>query len=408
MKTFAYTAQTMQGKEVSGTCEAESYAELVRALQARDLFLVSHQEVAARAARPAATPTPSDAPASAIPAALTLLLLEQILFQLKSGVPLLDALRFIASTNHDRALLRLLPPVIAAVEQGTPFSAALASVRPTIPLIAIRLVQAGEVSGGLEEILDRLIVHLRRQERMKEKIKTAMIYPSLLVFTALGAILLMSLFVLPRFVEFYGTVTLELPLATRGLLAVIHFIGEWKWSLLALAALLLFALVHFLRLVPRSRRAASAVLAVPLVRDIALDLIVTRFCGTLAMMLSNGVPILSAMEIARGVVNNRRLEEDLAAAQEELMNGSGLARSLERHTRLPGMILNLVAVGEQSGRLPEVLEHVSAHYEERTELAMNRLFALSEPALLFVMGAGVAFLALALLMPVFNLATGVN
>lgn len=406
MKKFAYTAQTLQGKEVSGTCEAESYADLVRQLQARDLFLVSHQEVAAKTMRTA--PVPAAAAGATIPTALTLIFLDQVLFQLKSGVPLLDALRFIAATNRERALVRLLPPVIAAVEQGTPFSAALAAIRPTLPLVAIRLIQAGEVSGGLEEILARLLVHLRRQERMKEKIKTAMIYPALLVFTALGAILLMSLFVLPRFVEFYEGATLELPAVTIGLLAAIRFVGEWKWPLLGLAVMLLLALGHFLRLVPRSRRAASALLTVPLVRDIALDLIVTRFCGTLAMMLNNGVPILAAMEIARGVVDNRRMEEDLVGAQEELMNGAGLARSLERHTRLPTILLNLVAVGEESGRLPEVLEHVSAHYEERTELAMNRLFALSEPVLLFVMGAAVAFLALALLMPVFNLASGVN
>ena len=331
------------------------------------------------------------------------LLTRQLATLVQSGMPVEEALRAIARYSDKPRLQRLVLAVRARVVEGHSLAAALAEFPRTFPDIYIATVRAGEQSGHLGGVLERLADFTEERQDTRSNVGAALAYPLVLTVAALAIIIGLLTYVVPQVVGVFDTLDAELPLLTRALLALSGFLRDWG---LAAGAVLVASIVAF-RLALRSPgfryRLHALLLRIPVVGPLLRDADTGRFARTLSILAASGVPVLEALSIASTVIANRPLRAAVDRAAAQVREGAALSRSLETSGRFPPMFLHLIAIGEESGQLDAML-HRAADYQERaTRSTVTLLVNIFEPALILVMGLIVLLIVLAILLPIFEL-----
>jgi general secretion pathway protein F len=289
------------------------------------------------------------------------------------------------------------------VEGGSGFGDALAAEGPTFSPIYINMVRSGESSGTLELVLERLADLLENQETLKSRIRSALAYPILMaIFGGLVLFALMT-FIVPGLVAIFSDMQQELPLPTRILLSTSHFLKAYWWILLPA----LIALPFLFRKARHSQRLGIQVdaflLRIPIAGTLATKLAVTRCCRTLASLLANGVPILTALGIVENVVGNKVLAKTIAQAAKAVERGDGIAASLAAGRGFPDMALQMIQIGERSGSLEAMLEKVADIYQNESQNTVAALTSMLEPLVILVMGVSVGLIVLAICLPIFEM-----
>jgi general secretion pathway protein F len=405
MSQFRYKAVSAAGELLHGQMEAASVEEVVGHLQDQGHTPLEAQPADAAgggsgvAALFARGPFTGDQLAQ---------FTHQLATLLGAGQPLDRALGILLDLPEGERAKKLVERVRDRVRGGTPLSQALEEEHGVFPRLYISLVRAGEAGGSLEETLRRLADYLERSQQLRGSIINALIYPAFLMVGVLGSLALLLAYVVPQFVPIFQDMQVPIPWITRAVLALGNVLQSWWWLILAIVAGGVFAWRARLR-DPEARLAWHArLLRMRVAGPLLLKVETARIARTLGTLLKNGVPLLSALGIARQVTANRALDQALAQAAEQVKDGGGLSLALAQAKHFPRLAIQMVQVGEEAGQLDSMLLKVADTFEIESRRSIDRLLAALVPALTIVMTVLVAIIMAAILMPLLNLTNNIQ
>jgi len=404
MARFRYRAKTAGGETVSGVLAGESREAVLGRLEGQALFPVEILPALPEAREGGWTPWRWRIRSDDITQ-----IYRQLADLLGAGVPLLAGLTSISSQTANPALVAIITAVEADVAEGESLASALSHHARHFSSLEVNLVQAAEAGGFLPGALERLAAFREKRHAVASRVRTAMVYPAALL--SVGSIVVGSLmvWVVPRFEDVFTQMQSQsgsvLPLPTRMLLGFSRWLGSY-WLLLVAVAALAFFLARRFRQRPAGREAIDRfTLELPVVGRLVLLSGIARFSRTLGLLLTGGVPVLRALTIASGGTGNTVLQHALEGCTESVREGESLAEPLRTTGVIPLTVVEMVAIGEQSAKLPTVLERIAESYDAQVDRTLVVLVSLLEPAMLVMMAALVGFVVFALLLPVFRLSS---
>lgn len=405
MPTFEYNGFDAKGKKVSGTHEGSGQRSVLAALRKQGIFPTEiHPEGVGRK------------PfwkmqfhlRSGVPIEDLAIATRQLATLLGAGLALDEALAIVAGQIEKPQLTTAFSRARDQVTQGEPLHQALAMQGRLFPPIFINMVEVGENSGTLDQVLQRLADFLEEQARLRGKISAALAYPFLMALVGCGVLFFLVSYVLPKVTRMLTDLDQVLPLPTQLLIGASGLLQSYGWLVLLLligAALLARRWAHS----PRGGLAVDRfALRAPLLGRLNLLVATSRFSRTLGTLLQSGVPLLRSLEIASNLLSNRVLQRAVTTATMQVREGEGLAVPLQRQKIFPAMLTQMIAVGERSGEMEQMLFRVADTYEHQVDLAIGRLLALLEPIMILLMGGAVGFIVLAILLPIFQASQGLG
>ena len=402
MPDFAYVGLDTAGRERRGSVRAET-SEAARAqLASRKLYVVRIDSVAEGAAPPLFS---RGLIAKKKLSAKQLTLFTRQLATLIQVSPLEEALRTISRQSERDEVRRILSSVHSGVIEGRRLSEAMAKEPKSFPPLYRAMVAAGEGSGTLPPILERLANLLERQAKVRGKVLSTLAYPIVLAAVAAFVVFALMIFVVPKVVEQFEHVGQQLPLLTRIVIGLSNFLSAWWWALLILIGAAVLAAGRALREESLRLRFDRTLLRLPLIGRLIRDLHAARMARTLSTMVASRLPLLEGLKLTTGTVNNRALREASAGIAEAIRTGGSLSGALRRAGVFPPLLVYLAASGEASGRLDIMLERAADYLDREFDAFTSTALSLLEPAIIVVMGAIVALIVLSILLPILQLDT---
>ncbi len=399
---YVYKAKSGPDQAVEGEIEADSDADAVVRIERMGYspVWVREKESGARAGR--------RRPPRRISRRDVTVFTSQLASLTRSAVPILRALSTIAQQTENPALARVVQDIERTIRDGHMLSDALSRHPRLFPPLYVSMVRSGESGGVMDVILARLTEAREREDDMRRRVQAALAYPLLILVTGVATVLALLTFFLPRVVALFRDYD-RLPLPTRILIALSDFFAAW-WYWLVIAALLAAAVLFRLASVPAGRQWLDSLkLRIPLMRRMLLYSDLSRYSRTLALLVDAGISIDRALALASSTVRNRVLRLQLEGARDStIRQGRALSEGLRRAPDVPPFLVNLVAVGEEGGRLPEALTDVAVFYEKELDQQGRLVTSLLEPILILTVGALVGFIVAAMLLPIFELGTGLR
>ena len=418
MPAFHYVGIDSSGKSLDGTINAEGLQAAIGMLKGRNYFLSEITEVKGGLARK----TPAKE-ASAKSKGLSLsfsfggpglkvkqrtTVTRQLATLIASGLPLLRSLRVLRDQQKGPAA-QLFNNLAEDVEAGSLFSQALAKYPKTFPKVYIAMVRAGEAGGALDAALRRLAEFGESETKLRGKIKSAMMYPIVIVFVATGMVTFIMLRIVPIFIKIFADMEAgELPAPTKLLIALSKLITQ-KIYIPIIGIVVLIILYRLLNKWKKSKYFIDkGKLKVLLFGPVIMKTIMARFARTLATLITSGVPILQSLLIVRDTIGNEVIARGITVVHDQVREGEGISVPMTKAKVFPPIITNMVAVGEETGAVDQMLEKVADAYEEEVDSAVSGLSSMMEPILIVFMGGVVGFIVIALFMPLIKLAMGIS
>ena len=404
MALFDYSGLDANGRKVSGTIEAPGRRAVQQKLREKGIFPTALREESAAAAGSGRRWRLGRGVSMGDLAGAT----RQLATLLGAGLPLDEALGSVGSQLENPILARTLNQVREEVIQGESFHGALGRHRRAIPELYVNMVQVGESSGTLDQVLNRLADFLEDQVRLRNRIQAALAYPLLMALIGVGVLFFLFAFVVPKVVRMLEDLDQSLPLPTLLLIRGSEFLSAWWWLLLLLAIGAAIALFRYTRTEQGRLRFDRLLLRLPLIGRLNLLIATSRFSRTLGTLLGSGLPLLGALDISGRLLANRILRQAIEETTVAVREGESLAAPLRASGVFPPMVAQMAAVGERSGELESMLLRVADAFEHQVETAISGLLSLLEPLMILVMGVVVGFVVLAILLPIFQASQGMG
>ncbi len=403
MAEYRYLAYDAQGVRVARVAAAESIDQMKRLLWEQGLHIVKIRERKQRQALSDIFPTFIRVPRSEV-----ILFTRQLATFVKVGMPMLEGLAVLREQSSSSVMKRALGEVIRDIRAGSPLSAALARHPTIFGRLYVDMVSSAEVSGNLDDVLQQLALYIYRDQTALRKIRSAMVYPAIVVMLALAVITVLVGFVLPAFARLFADFKATMPLPTRLLLAVGIFCRDHIFSILLVIAIIVAATLAYLR-TKRGRETLDVLLLrLPQMGTILRFAIVERYLRTLATLARAGVPMTQMIDTANRSVGNIVFQRGLAGARSRMLSGEGFSGPLEATGLFPKLVIQIVRVGEETGNLDSNLEQAAEHYAEEVDYRLKQLIAMLEPALVIVVGMMVGFIAISVIAPMYSLVNALH
>jgi general secretion pathway protein F len=392
------------GKPVKGVRDAENAKALRAALRKDGVLLTVATEgkaAEAKAKRDIKILEFFGRPSTSDVAVLT----RQLATLVGAGIPLFESLSALIEQIENEQLKRALTQVREQVREGTSFAKALESHPTVFPTLYINMVRAGEASGTLTQVLQRLTQFLEAQAKLKGKVSSAMAYPILMAIIGGVLVSVLMVAVVPNVTTIFASMDQALPWYTSLLIGTSDFMASYWWLLLALLGLAVYGFRRW-RATPQGRyRWDTFVLKVPVFGKVMLMIAIARFSRTLSTLLSSGVALLTAMDIVSNVLENATLEKVVMEAIGSIREGQSIAEPLKRSGKFPPIVTHMITIGEKSGQLESMLESVANAYDTEVENKVQVLTSVLEPLIIVVMGGVVGFIAVSILMPLIQMSS---
>jgi type IV pilus assembly protein PilC len=399
-QSYAYKVRDRQGKLLTGTLEAESVTIVAGRLRSMGYVPVSIESGEGRSLqRELRIPYFS----GRIKLKEVAVFSRQFATMINSGLTLLRSLSILAEQTSNKELARIVGEVRRDVERGSSLSVALAKHPKAFSRLYVAMVRSGEMGGSLDTVLLRLATTIEKQVELRRKVKSAMTYPIVVGIIVLLILIAMLIFVVPMFKGMYADLNAKLPLPTLILLTMSNIIKRFFPLVLVAAGFGVWSLKRYVATPGGRRRLDAFKLKAPVFGQLAHKSALARFSRSLAALVRAGVPILDALEIVAETAGNTILAEAAADTQAAVKSGESLARPLEAHPVFPPMVVQMIAVGEETGALDELLEKIADFYDSEVEATVDALTSLIEPLLIVVMGISVGGMVIALYMPMFSI-----
>lgn len=399
MAAYEYTAFDAAGREQRGVLDGDSARQVRQLLREQALLPVSVTEISD-------TPAPKTFEFSfsnRIGASDLALLTRQLSTLVRSGIPLEEALLAVSQQSEKVRVRSVIAGVRSRVMEGRTLAEGLGAFPTVFPEIYRATVSAGEQSGHLDAVLERMADYTENRQVLQQKIRNAMIYPVLLTVICLGIVGLLLGYVVPEVVRVFEAGERELPILTRLLIAASDFLRAWWWLMLTAAVAAAWGFRRWIREPAARRRYDSLKLRLPLVGRITRGNNAARFARTFSILAASAVPVLEALRIAAEVVTNTTMRQAVQDAAVRVREGAPIARSLGASKLFPPMLIHLIASGETSGALEAMLERAADNQERELDGVVNTAVGILGPMMILVMGAFVFVIVIALLLPIFEL-----
>lgn len=404
LPAYAYRARSQQGDMVHGLVQGTSEQEAVQKLRAQGLIILSLEpDKDLRRALSFAVPTGRRLPIKELA-----LFCRQFATMIGAGVPIVSALRVLARQTGHRGMRTNLEAVIGDLNAGETLASAFGRRGDQFPLIMIHMIAAGEVGGILDEVLLRMATQLEKEEAVRQKVKSALIYPAVVMSLAIVVVTFMITFVLPNFVSLYGDTGASLPVPTVMLLGLSSFLRRFWGLLIPSVVAAVFGFERWRRTEKGGRAADRWALMLPVFGQLIVKQALARFCRTFGTLQQSGVPILQAMEVVERTLGNRVVAEAVAMARSRVREGQSMVPPLAASGVFPQMILEMINVGEETGTMDLMLHKVAEFYEDDVQRTSDRLQSILEPLIIVGLALVVGFIMLAMVLPMFDAITGVG
>lgn len=333
---------------------------------------------------------------------------KQMSVMLESGIPLNNAVDILEQQATSKNLKSSLKIVSKSLKEGSQLSKAMLDQEGMFPDLLIRMVQAGEKTGKLDEVLEKMSEHYNKELKTSRQIRGAMIYPAVLAFLAVGAVLALLYIVIPSFSGIFEQSGMAMPLPTRIVLAASNFVRSYWYILFGVTGILVFLFLRYRSTEAGRYQLDRLKLNLPVIKGPMQKIVTARFASTLAILTSAGIPLVEAIESAAATTNNAVVIEKMKIANEGLQKGERLTGMITSTGLFPPMMLSMVKIGEESGSLESMLVKTSDYYEEELETAIKQLLSLLEPAMIIVMGVIIGGIVASVMLPMFELAHAVD
>ncbi|HKS05509.1 MAG TPA: type II secretion system F family protein [Gemmatimonadaceae bacterium] len=399
MPTFSYTARDAKGELKTATIEAQSREDVVAQLRRMRMNVVKIED---------AGKAPRKKMGGSIKMRDVVIFTRQFSTMINSGLPLVQALDILAKQTENKTLADVTRQVVFDVESGNTVADALKKHPKAFSDLYVNMVAAGEAGGILDTILMRLAVFMEKNDALVRKVKGAMIYPAVIASVAAGAITILLIFVIPTFQRMFESVNTELPLPTKIVIQLSQMLQSYWWAILVAGFIGQWALRNWYKTPNGKLQIDKLMLKAPVLGDVIRKSAVSRFTRTLGTLISSGVSILDGLEITAKTSGNRVIQDAIMASRASIAGGDTISAPLAKSNVFPPMVISMIAVGEQTGGLDEMLSKIADFYDEEVDAAVAGLLALMEPAMIVFLGGVVGGMIVAMYLPIFDMINAVQ
>src|SRR5665213_656404 len=400
MPLFAYTArETASGREIRNTVEALSEQAAIAALLNRNLLVVEIKEKMAKRGQ---------TKGGRVQKADLVVFTRQLATMVDAGISIVQALQALAEQTTNKVMRDTIKDVCSRVEADESSSEALIRHPKAFNKLYVAMVVAGEKGGLLAEILARLATYLETTERLRKKVKTALMYPTTVTLVAIIITTFLLVRVIPTFKEVYSGFGAKLPGPTLVLITISEIVKHYFLYLIVLAGAAVWGWLYFIKTKQGREFWDTQRIRLPIFGPIAHKICLARFTRTLASLVRSGVPILEVLQIVSQTVGNVVMEKAVKASALDIERGEGISNALAKHPVFPSMIIRMLSAGEQTGNIDTMLERVANFLDEEIETTLSGLMSLMEPILIVVLGVVIGGMVICMFLPIFNLANIVS
>jgi len=400
MPTFTYTARAVNGELKTATIDAATREDVVAQLRRQRLTVVKVDDAGDQKKKPSG---------GGIKMRDIVIFTRQFSTMINSGLPLVQALDILAKQSENKQLQAVTRAVVFDVESGHTVADALRKHPKAFSDLYVNMVAAGEAGGILDTILMRLATFMEKNDNLIRKVKGAMIYPGVIMSVAFIAIAILLIFVIPVFESMFGQVGLALPLPTRIVIGLSAFLRGIGGLVVAGGAVAGFFAVKQYYATPNGKlQIDKLMLAFPVLGDVLRKSAVSRFTRTLGTLISSGVSILDGLEITAKTAGNRVIQDAIMASRASIAGGDTISAPLAKSAVFPPMVISMIAVGESTGGLDEMLSKIADFYDEEVDAAVSGLLSLLEPVMIVFLGVIVGGMVVAMYLPIFDMINAVQ
>lgn len=400
MSLYRFLAKDLTGKKFTGEVEAFDEKALVTTLRSEGLIPI---ELKRRESL--GLPFLKALPKAGSSVSLTdvVTFTRQLSTMVSAGIPLPDALIILEKQSKSQTLTNVLAEVVADVQGGMALSASLAKHPRVFDIIYVKLIEAGETGGVLDKVLMKLAETLEKEREFKSKTKGAFIYPAIVVTVMIIVMVVMMIFVIPKLTVLYTEIGAQLPLPTRILIAISNFMRSFWWLLILMGAIFMYSFRVFSKTEEGAKLLAKVVLRLPIWGNIRKSITLAEFTRTLGLLISAGIPIITALRVVANILASPSYKEGIDFAISRVERGFPLYQPLAANPAFPPIVSQMIRVGEETGKMDELLTRLSYYFESESEQLIRNLTTALEPVILVVLGLGVGVLVLSIILPIYNL-----
>lgn len=398
MPTFTYSARSTSGELKSATIDAPSRDDVVAQLRRQRLTIIKVDEEKTRARKSGGGINMRD----------IVIFTRQFSTMINAGLPLVQALDILGKQSENKALQAVVRDVVFDVESGNTVADAFKKHPKAFSDLYVNMVAAGEAGGILDTILNRLAFFLEKNDALVRKVKGAMIYPAVIMSVAGIAILILLWKVIPVFANMFASVSMELPLPTRIVVGLSGFVNAYWWALIGGTMGFAFLIKRYYSTPSGQLVIDRFLLNVPVLGDVLRKSAVSRFTRTLGTLISSGVSILEGLEITARTAGNRVIQDAIMQSRASIAGGETIAAPLAKSNVFPPMVISMIAVGEQTGGLDEMLSKIADFYDDEVDTAVSALLSLLEPIMIVFLGVVVGGMVVAMYLPIFDMVNAVK
>jgi type IV pilus assembly protein PilC len=403
MPLFEYTARnSANGQIQKGQVEVKSREEVSAYLRKNRMMLVSVREAPKKISLGGALGK------ARVKTRDIVIFTRQFATMINAGLPLVQSLTILAEQTENKTLKEVTKAVVHDVEAGNTLADAFAKHPRAFSSLYVNMVAAGEAGGILDTILIRLATFLEKSDALIRKVKGAMIYPGVIFSVAIIAISVLLIFVIPTFQSMFASVSMELPLPTRVVIGMSQLLIGFWWAFILGIGGAVFGLKQYYATAGGQRHIDGLMLKAPVLGDILRKSAVSRFTRTLGTLISSGVSILDGLEITAKTAGNMVIHDAVMESRQSIAGGETIAAPLAKSKVFPPMVISMIAVGEQTGGLDEMLTKIADFYDEEVDVAVSSLLSLMEPVMIVVLGVIVGGMVVAMYLPIFDMMNAVQ
>ncbi|MEP7176301.1 MAG: type II secretion system F family protein [Gemmatimonadales bacterium] len=400
MPMFEYTARSQTGQIQKGQLDVASKDDVGAYLRKNRLILVSVREAPKQIKFSMGSPR--------VKTRDVVIFTRQFATMINAGLPLVQSLNILAAQTENKTLAEVTRAVVYDVESGNTLADAFSKHPKAFSSLYVNMVAAGEAGGILDTILVRLATFLEKNDALVRKVKGAMIYPGVIMTVAGGAIAILLIFVIPTFQSMFASANLELPLPTRIVIGMSDFLIHYWWAIILSVGGAFFAIRRYYATAAGRLQIDRMLLKAPVLGDVIRKSAVSRFTRTLGTLVSSGVSILEGLEITAKTAGNQVVHNAVMESRQSIAGGETIAAPLEKSKVFPPMVISMIAVGEQTGGLDEMLSKIADFYDEEVDVAVSALVSLMEPAMIVLLGVIVGGMVIAMYLPIFDMMNAVQ
>jgi type IV pilus assembly protein PilC len=401
MPSFEYTARNLKGDLVQDKIDLPSRDDVIAHLRKNRMVVVQVREAKKGGGLSAFFQ-------KGISTRDIVILTRQFATMINSGLPLVQALEILSQQTENKVLAEVTKAVVYDVESGHTLADALRKHPKAFSDLFVNMVAAGEAGGILDTILLRLATFLEKNDAIVRKVKGAMIYPAVIFSVAGIAVSVLLIFVIPTFQSMFASVNLELPLPTRIVIGLSNLLKNYWWAMIGGAGFAAYALNRYYQTAPGKLQIDKLLLKAPVLGDLLRKSAVSRFTRTLGTLISSGVSILDGLEITARTAGNMVIHNAVMESRASIAGGETIAGPLAKSKVFPPMVISMIAVGEQTGGLDEMLTKIADFYDDEVDAAVSALLSLMEPIMIVVLGVIVGGMVVAMYLPIFDMVNAVQ